>query len=234
MQQRAAYRGRGDLRADRLDVAHLLQMPLLHRAPRRDVDAAAALQLVHVIGELAAITREADRIERRERIHEGDEIGGAKRTEHEARELLPRPQGRNELSDVILVPEQQEDTHIVSRGFGGGVFPGSNGKREIVGRLSVDFEELERGDGLRNSILLHFEVFGREVLDRLTVSIRDVHVDANEIGPGSEGGCCGAGSCAATATAQTARNRAIRNRMAVSPDRTTPQGRDGQISVGDS
>jgi hypothetical protein len=153
MEQRAFERAHGDLRTDPLDVAHLVQVRFFHHASWRHVHAPAPLEPMDVFGQRPAIAGEADRIERRERIHEGDEIGRPERLEDELRQLLTSAERRHELADVMLVPEDQKHSHIVARRFRSGVFCRSDRQRQVVGRLARGFDELEGRNRLRLAVL---------------------------------------------------------------------------------
>jgi hypothetical protein len=141
---------------------------------------------VDLVGERPAIAAEAHCVDRRQLIHEGHEVGRAKRVEHEAGQLIAGADGAAELVDVILVPENQEHPHIVSRRFDGCVLRRSNRQRQIVGRLTAGVDQLEGADRLDFAVLAQLEVFGAQRADRASVPAHHAHVDANQIGAGSE------------------------------------------------
>ena len=64
MRRPRLHRRLGHLAPDLLDARGSHQVDLLDAATRRDVDAPTPPQLVHLIGELAPIAREADGVER--------------------------------------------------------------------------------------------------------------------------------------------------------------------------
>ena len=63
---RALQGGRRHLGADALDVLSVAKMRLFDGAAGRDVEAAAAAQVVDLVGQLAAVAREAQRADRRD------------------------------------------------------------------------------------------------------------------------------------------------------------------------
>jgi hypothetical protein len=183
---RAFQSGRRHLGADALDVLSVAEMRLFDGAAGRNVEAAAAAQVVDLVGQLAAIAGEAQRADRRELIHQRHEIRRAERFEHEVRELLARAHRAAELIDVVLVPENHEHPHVVSRGFGGGMLGRTNRQREVVGRLTVGVDQLERRDRLQFAVLAQLEVVLRETADRLAVPVHHADVDANDVSAGAE------------------------------------------------
>ena len=120
-----------DLRSQALDVA-LLQVRILDAAARRHVDARAPDELADVLGELQPIARELDRVDRRERIHEADDVGRAERGADKLRQVGARAGGAHHLADVVLVPENQKQPDVVLRRLGGRVRSRPDRQRDIV------------------------------------------------------------------------------------------------------
>jgi hypothetical protein len=147
---------------DLRELLNRLQVLFFHGASRREVFAAASLQGVHVIGKGPAVPSELDCAQRRELIHDGDEIGRPEGVEHDARQRFATTIRGRERLDVVLVPEDQERAHVVARRFGGSVLLAADRQRPIVDRLPVGRDELERGDGLDPAVLAHLEIIGSE------------------------------------------------------------------------
>ncbi len=161
-------RGGRDLGANVFDIPHL-QMPLFHHAARWHVHTAPTFQVSDLFGEFATIAGEGDGIERGQGIHERDEIRRTERLEDKASELFARANRGHELTDVVLVPENQEHSDVVACGLRRRVIARSNGKRQIVGRLTCRFEQLERGDWLLNAVLEDLEIICLQRPDQFTV-----------------------------------------------------------------
>src|SRR5437667_112695 len=80
---------------------------------------------------------------------------------------LARANRAGEPADVILVPEQQEHAHLVTRRFRGGVLRRSDLERRVVvfSLAAVGRDELEGLDRLRDAVLGHLEVGGAQRRD---------------------------------------------------------------------
>ena len=186
---RAGFDGRhGDLGADALDVAHVHDVRVLDTAARRIVDASPADELADLLGQVPPVAREADGLDRQQRIHDRDQIGRAERVEDDAREILARAKRADERADVVLVPENQEDAHVVTRRFRRRVSRVADLQRHVVvGRSPGRFDQLEGRDLLRQAVVPHLEVGRRQRGDGIPAAIDDRDVDANEIRAGAEG-----------------------------------------------
>lgn len=177
-------RGDRHLVPQALDVAHGRQVCLLGAVARRHVDAAPTLQLPRLLGKLAPVAREFDRIERRHRLHEGHEVGWPERRQHEVRQRLARSQRARHLVDVVLVPEDQEHPHVVALRLLARVAARSDRQRRPVHlrRLAARLDQLERRDRLRHVVLLDDEVLHRQIGDQASAAIEHRDVDAHDLG----------------------------------------------------
>ena len=156
-------------------------MDFLDVATRRDVDAATPPQLVHLIGELAPIAREADGVQGREWIHDRDEIGRAERPEDDTRQIVTRTNGTSKLTDVIVVPEYEEHSHIVFGGFDRGMLGAADRQQLFIRDLSGRLDQLEGGDRLELLVVAHLEIVGGERRHGVAAAVDDGHVDANDV-----------------------------------------------------
>ena len=187
MHERGYNRAGGHLRSDFLDVAGRELSFFEHRSGGH-VNITATLEPGGSIGKLTAIAAEHDRIGRRQRIHDADQIRRTERGQEKTCELATHVERALELADVILVPEHQEQTHVVFRGFQRGVLPRSDRQRFVVIRRwrAVDFDQLERLDRLLDPVFLNLEVVFRQIGDRLAALVEHRRIDTNELGASSE------------------------------------------------
>ena len=176
-------------RTQPLDVA-ALQVRVLDGAAGRDVDAGSPDQLPRPLEELEPIAGERQRVDRRERVHERDDVRRPERRPDELHQRRPRPYRARDLPDVVFVPEDQEDAHVVAAGFRRGMRLGPNRQGELVVRirLAVGDHVLEALDLLGFAFVLELEVLGLQVRDRQALLVEDDDVDAHEIGAGSKHG----------------------------------------------
>ena len=136
---------------------------LLDRASRRHEHTESSFQSVDLVGQLQSIACEFDRIERRQLVHDPDEVGRAEPGAHELGQYLAAPRRRDELADVIFVPEDQEQPHVVACRFGRGLTRGVDFERAIVGGVAGDVHQDAGVDGLRYAVLGDDEVVFRQI-----------------------------------------------------------------------
>ena len=151
-------RRRRHLRARELDAPGVarIEVRLLDDAARGDVHAAPPAELVDLIRQRRAVARKAQRVDGGQRIHERDEIGRAERVPHEVGERRAPVDRRRQLADVVFVPEDEEDAHVVARDLDGGMLGRPDLERRVVARRDGPgrFDQLERFHVLRDAVLL--------------------------------------------------------------------------------
>src|SRR3989442_2102123 len=150
--------------------------------------AAASFELTHPPAKILLRSGEPQVAERRERVHHRDEIvGGELPDEILERAAHPKRDIRL-LVDVIVVEENREDPHIITRRLECRVLRRADLERvfEVRRPRPVEPDELHGLHGLQNTILDHLEVGGLEIGDRLIVTARHRHVHAYDIDPALE------------------------------------------------
>ena len=159
------------------------ELGVLDGAACRHEHVLAALQLPHVERKARPVAREPNRVHRGQRIHQRHQVGRAERGRDETRQRFPPAQGALELIDAVLVPEDQENAHVVARRLGRRVIGRSNRQRQIVVRARAPrgFDELEGLNRLEDAIFFDVEVRGRQGGNRITVAIEDGHIDTDEV-----------------------------------------------------
>jgi hypothetical protein len=143
---------------------------------------------MHLREQLLTIARELHVRERRERLHDSDEI---ERTELFDKCLERPPQRQHDLRrllDVVIVEENHEQTDVVACRLRAAVVEGSNLNRFfVVGRyLAGEANELHGLDRLREPVLLDLKVLALEIVDWLVVAAGHGHIDANELDFGAK------------------------------------------------
>ena len=191
--QAAEMRGDGLERRQRHGGAQLEHVPLrqlrfLHGAPHREQLAAAPFERADPLEQVGLVAREAQSVERRQRVHDDHQVGGLQLID-EALERLPQRDGdRRVLVDVVVVQEDREEPHVFLRRFDRRLRWTANLQRLAVVHpaLAVQPHELRGLHGLRHLVFGDDEVGGLQIGHRLVVSIDDRNVDPDEIHCGSE------------------------------------------------
>ena len=143
---------------------------------------------MNLVGQRLTIPGESNRVERRQRIHQRDQIGRTKRAADEVGQRLAAEVRRLHLTDVILVPEDDEDADVVLGGLGRRVLGRTNGQRQVIvrRRLTGGLDQFERFDLLVGAVLADLEVVLGQVAHRLAMVIDDADVHADQVGAGAE------------------------------------------------
>ncbi len=185
--RRRLHRRHRDLGSQPFDVA-LREVRILDGAARRHVDARTSDELAHLLAELVPIARELDRVDRRERIHEADDVGRTERRPHKLHEVGTGAVGARHLADVVLVPEDEEQPDVVLRRLGRRMRARPDRQRHIVVfvGLAVVLDELKGADFLGDAVLLELEVGSGQRRDRHALAVEHGHVDADELGASPE------------------------------------------------
>ena len=161
---------------------------LLEHVPRPIVEL-AALEPLDRAHDGGHVPRERDPVQRGERIHDPDDVVGPELGLHEADERLLHGK-RVAQPDVVVVEEQHEHTHVVTRELQFLVDAVSKlARRRIAGaRVPVDADQAELLDRLRPAVFEHLEIGFGEIGDRLPLAVADDDVHADEIDARPEGG----------------------------------------------
>jgi hypothetical protein len=174
--------------ADALDdLGRIVGVALLELVHRTVVEP-AAIPVFDLLDHRLVVARVADRRERRQRIHDAEDVHRADVLADELGELALDGE-RRAAADVVVVVEDHEQPDVVAAELGLLV----PGRADLPGqltleRVALDLDVAEALDLLELVVLVDLEVVLGQVLDGVALVVGDQRVDADEVDAGAEGG----------------------------------------------